>query len=1059
MHSPSVLETIEPNLPSESSEPESLSDNCGSSKLTKLGQKPSLDDLRSYQDSIIKRIKYLRKIYGRKLHHIAEYERPRTHRDHLLGEMEWMAEDFDRERKLKIASAKKLVRASLGIIKQKQEQAQKVSEEELAMKKKLANRVSKMITKYWSAVVKIACHIRSLQEEEKKQNLRNRRLDKLVDKQLELSNKVAKKLHQGNGPVVIQLKWENEQWRAWEDKDEVQNVAEMASLMQPKGITLATSKVFTKLPFLIRGRLREYQHIGLDWLVTLHDKKLNGILADEMGLGKTIQTIALLSYLACERGVWGPHLIVVPTSIVMNWEMELKRWCPALKVLTYFGTQKERKLKRQGWSKPNSFHVCITSYKLVVQDHFAFKRKQWYYLILDEAQHIKNFHSQRWQILLKFNSQRRLLLTGTPLQNDVMELWSLLHFLMPDLFTSHEDFYAWFSSPFHSAISNNTDFSLTVIQRLHSILRPFLLRRMKKDVETQLPDKIHHIIFCPLSRRQQYLYDEFLERRYVQVSGDCVSLMNVLMQLRKVCNHPDLFEPRDVKAPFQSVQLRIKMHPMFLINDEKIYPWVGFADREKNSKINAIEISYLANLRWKLGITMVPELKIGIKIPAAPSAVPYNKKKTDIVPIYGAALHDLLKIEKLKNYRGYSANLNKVYKGNKYKRRAIKGSYIKIINPRWAKILISSLEDRLKSLSETMIRYQVIQPKVSNPSPILDLAKNCQVSDNLIAQEQYLQYKIFPKIAILHYLITRQQLLFPDRQSIEHDCGKLRKLSALLHKLSQENHKCVIFTQMTKMLDILEKFLNLHGYTYVRLDGNTKVETRQRVIDIFNLDPRVFCFISSTRSGGLGINLTGADTVIFYDTDWNPAMDKQAQDRCHRIGQTRNVHIYRLISSYTIEENILKKSLQKSHLDDLIMEEGQFTTQYLQHQRVKVEEFFENVSDEALEEACKQVEDAEDIKALRSAQQEEIQEENEFEDSSKQFEFMSQVDPVTKLCIDNYLIEHPSEDIEEEIEENEESDEESSEEEDQDMAVEWVDGGEQIYKERMEFLTSRYIVY
>lgn len=116
-------------------------------------------------------------------------------------------------------------------------------------------------------------------------------------------------------------------------------------------------------------------------------------------------------------------------------------------------------------------------------------------------------------------------------------------------------------------------------------------------------------------------------------------------------------------------------------------------------------------------------------------------------------------------------------------------------------------------------------------------------------------------------MISKQQLLFPDRRSIEHDCGKFRKLSALLHKLSLEGHKCVIFTQMTKMLDILEKFLNLHGYTYVRLDGNTKVEMRQRVIDIFNLDSRVFCFISSTRSGGLGINLTGADTVIFYDTD------------------------------------------------------------------------------------------------------------------------------------------------------------------------------------------------
>ena len=113
-----------------------------------------------------------------------------------------------------------------------------------------------------------------------------------------------------------------------------------------------------------------------------------------MGLGKTIQTISLLSWLACEKGIWGPHLIVVPTTIIMNWEMEFKRWCPGFKILTYFGSQKERKLKRTGWSKDNYFHVCITSYKLVIQDHFAFRRKKWHYMVLDEAQNIKNFRSQ-----------------------------------------------------------------------------------------------------------------------------------------------------------------------------------------------------------------------------------------------------------------------------------------------------------------------------------------------------------------------------------------------------------------------------------------------------------------------------------------------------------------------------------------------------------------------------------------------------------------------------------------------------------------------------------------
>lgn len=216
---------------------------------------------------------------------------------------------------------------------------------------------------------------------------------------------------------------------------------------------------------------------------------MNGILADEMGLGKTIQTIAFLAHLALSKGVWGPHLIIVPTSIIINWEIEFKRWCPAFKIMTYFGSPKERKLKRKGWSKLNSFHVCITSYKIVVTDQAIFKRKKWYYMVLDEAQHIKNYKSQRWQTLLNFNARSRLLLTGTPLQNDISELWSLLHFLMPSLFTSYQDFNQWFNVPFQEALEKNYPISQEILKKLHTVLRPFFLRRLKKDVEKQLPHK------------------------------------------------------------------------------------------------------------------------------------------------------------------------------------------------------------------------------------------------------------------------------------------------------------------------------------------------------------------------------------------------------------------------------------------------------------------------------------------------------------------------------------------------------------------------------------------
>lgn len=182
--------------------------------------------------------------------------------------------------------------------------------------------------------------------------------------------------------------------------------ARLAATLQPTGTTLAAARVATPAPRLLRHSLREYQHVGLHWLATMHERRLNGILADEMGLGKTIQSIALLAHLALERADWGPHLVVAPTSVVLNWEMEFKKWCPAFKILTYYGTIKERKAKRVGWTKPNSFHVCITSYKLVVQDHQSFRRKRWKYLILDEAQNIKNFKSQRWQMLLNFQTER-----------------------------------------------------------------------------------------------------------------------------------------------------------------------------------------------------------------------------------------------------------------------------------------------------------------------------------------------------------------------------------------------------------------------------------------------------------------------------------------------------------------------------------------------------------------------------------------------------------------------------------------------------------------------------
>jgi len=264
---------------------------------------------------------------------------------------------------------------------------------------------------------------------------------------------------------------------------------------------------------------------------------------------------------------------------MLNWEIEFKKWCPAFKILTYYGSIKERQLKRQGWTKANAFHICITSYKLVLQDAKSFRRKKWKYFILDEAQNIKNFKSKRWQTLLNFHSQRRLLLTGTPLQNSLMELWSLMHFLMPNLFSSHQEFREWFSNPLNEMIEQGQTNDL-LIKRLHKVLRPFVLRRLKHDVEKQIPKKHEHIIMCHLSKRQRQLYDDFIQcksTRDVIQQGHYMSVINILMQLRKVCNHPDLFESRPIISPFIFEKQLIKCEIPKLIDDIHLKnPYLSF---------------------------------------------------------------------------------------------------------------------------------------------------------------------------------------------------------------------------------------------------------------------------------------------------------------------------------------------------------------------------------------------------------------------------------------------------------------------------------------------------
>ncbi|GMH08205.1 hypothetical protein Nepgr_010045 [Nepenthes gracilis] len=824
----------------------------------------------------------------------------------------------------------------------------------------------------------------------------------------------------GEEPVIIHKVDSQE---GSERENIIADAAAAARSAQPTGNTFSTTKVRTKFPFLLKHPLREYQHIGLDWLVTMYEKRLNGILADEMGLGKTIMTIALLAHLACEKGIWGPHLIVVPTSVMLNWETEFLKWCPAFKILTYFGSAKERKHKRQGWMKPKSFHVCITTYRLVIQDSKVFKRKKWKYLILDEAHLIKNWKSQRWQTLLNFNSKRRILLTGTPLQNDLMELWSLMHFLMPHIFQSHQEFKDWFCNPISGMVEGQEKVNKEVVDRLHNVLRPFILRRLKRDVETQLPMKHEHVIYCRLSKRQRNLYEEFIARSETQAtlaSANFFGMLNVIMQLRKVCNHPDLFEGRPIvssfdmagidmplssavcsilsSGPFSAVDL-FGLGLVFTYLDFTMTSWESdeilsiavpsrlieeratFTNTEDvGPRSKQLKQSHETNIFEEIQKAIMEERLKEAKRQAANIAW-WNSLRCRRKPTYSTTLRDLVRVRHPLHDIGLHKSFPLSYE----------------YSSELADIVLSPVE-RFQKMIDQVESFMFAIPAARAPPP----ACWCRRSGTSVFLNQPYKDKcsnmLLPLLTPIRPAVVRRQLYFPDRRLIQFDCGKLQQLAVLLRRLKSEGHRALIFTQMTKMLDILEAFINLYGYTYMRLDGSTQPEERQTLMQRFNTNPKIFLFILSTRSGGVGINLVGADTVIFYDSDWNPAMDQQAQDRCHRIGQTREVHIYRLISESTIEENILKKANKKRVLDDLVIQSGGYNIEFFkkldpmelfsvhridpikttQKEKSPDDGIDVPVSNADLEAALKYAEDEADYMALKKVEEEEAVDNQEF---------------------------------------------------------------------------------
>lgn len=487
------------------------------------------------------------------------------------------------------------------------------------------------------------------------------------------------------------------------------------------------------------------------------------------------------------------------------------------------------------------------------------------------------------------------------------------------------------------------DETIETVNKLHTLLRPFILRRLKSEVETQLPGKFEHVVYCRLSKRQRFLYDEFMSRastRDALMSGGYLGVVNTLMQLRKVCNHPDLFEVRPVRTSlameygvvgdYEPTQLLVRKRlldsqdeldlegmNLIITGHERRSGWVASA----RARLDASDKLPYAIEEVKKGRVPPPPKPDARTIEGWAKYRAYQEHEASVArwralrdtnrlrcqsgPIYGSTTLEML--SDLPQY---------LLPDSVDVRRHVDlfGEHQPPAAP-----LVASYTRRLAQVTPIIDRFAVIPPN----AVARDVANYA-----LPGIDPYHPTLQDPAFDTLHAPSVRLQIAFPDASLLQYDCGKLQKLAEMLRDLKADGHRVLIFTQMTRVLDILEIFLSHSGHRYLRLDGSTKIEDRQIITERFNSDSRIFCFIASSRSGGVGINLTGADTVFFYDSDWNPSMDRQCMDRAHRIGQTREVHIYRFVSSHTVEENMLKKANQKRLLDRVVIQDGDFTTEF-----------------------------------------------------------------------------------------------------------------------------------
>ncbi|XP_071757033.1 chromatin-remodeling ATPase INO80 isoform X2 [Centroberyx gerrardi] len=758
-------------------------------------------------------------------------------------------------------------------------------------------------------------------------------------------------------------------------------------------------------PTIFNGKLKGYQLKGMNWLANLYEQGINGILADEMGLGKTVQSIALLAHLAERDNIWGPFLIISPASTLNNWHQEFTRFVPKFKVLPYWGNPHDRKVIRKFWSQKTlytqnaPFHVVITSYQLVVQDVKYFQRVKWQYMVLDEAQALKSSTSVRWKILLQFQCRNRLLLTGTPIQNTMAELWALLHFIMPTLFDSHEEFNEWFSKDIESHAENKSAIDENQLSRLHMILKPFMLRRIKKDVENELSDKIEILTYCQLTCRQRLLYQALRNKISIedllqssmgtaqQAHSTTSSLMNLVMQFRKVCNHPDLFERQETRSPFH-MSLKPYVMSKFLYRQGLIHahnqaknkllqvllsPFSpnhiqqSLFHRKGDDKgscfsfLRFIDVSPAEMSNLMLQGTIVRWLALFLSLKASyrlhhqrvfglgeeEEARPRSKclsrrdlilwlnrptafPNTDTSPV----LQELVFTAHRPGMMGHRDvtihSRNSVTSTLWPCQPALPPKFLLTATPRVTAVPMERYCDDRSAEYE----WRLTRSGGGTVSKQCFLYGSPQLASDWRTRASAFHPQFPGGVMALYPRHGWSFVRIPDKESLITESGKLHTLDILLSRLKAQGHRVLIYSQMTRMIDLLEEYMVHRKHTYMRLDGSSKISERRDMVADFQSRTDIFVFLLSTRAGGLGINLTAADTVIFYDSDWNPTVDQQAMDRAHRLGQTKQVTVYRLICQGTIEERILQRAKEKSEIQRVVISGGNFKPDTLKPKEV-----------------------------------------------------------------------------------------------------------------------------